>query len=85
MTPRRGNDPPAIPLSPSQTLEGLFELTRCPSRALDSPCALLSELQRKKDTVYCAALGEEVLGHKRKKQLTQTLIDCLLQTHFFLH
>ena len=36
------------------SLKGFFELTRRPSRALDSPCALLSELQRKKDTVYCA-------------------------------
>ena len=27
---------PATPLSPSRTLKGLFELTRCPSRALDS-------------------------------------------------
>ena len=33
--------PPATPSSPSQTLEGLFELTRRPSRALDSPRALL--------------------------------------------
>ena len=42
---------PVTPLSPSQTLEGLFELTRRPSRALDSPCALLPELQRYKDIV----------------------------------
>ena len=40
----------ATPLSPSRTLEGLFELTRRPSRALDSPRALLPELQRNKDT-----------------------------------
>ena len=37
--------------SPSQTLEGLFELTRRPSRALDLPCVLLPELQIYKDTV----------------------------------
>ena len=37
---------PATPSSPSRTLEGLFELTLRPSRALDSPRALLPELQR---------------------------------------
>ena len=43
---------PATPSSPSRTLEGLFELTRRPSRALDSPRALLPERKRKrgKDT-----------------------------------
>ena len=46
---------PATPSSPSRTLEGLFELTRRPSRALDSPRALLPGLQRYKDTVRCAA------------------------------
>ena len=35
---------PATPSSPSRTLEGLFELTQRPSRALDSPRALLPEL-----------------------------------------
>ena len=42
----------ATPSSPSRTLEGLFELTRRPSRALDSPRALLPERKRKrgKDT-----------------------------------
>ena len=85
MTPRRGNTIllryvlPATPSSP--TLEGLFELTRRPSRALDSPRALLPELQRYKDTVRCAALGAEVPGH-RQQQLTQTLIVGLLKTHF---
>ena len=64
---------PATPSSPSRTFEGLFELTRRPSRALDSPRALLLELQRYKDTVRCAALGAEVPGH-RQQQLTQTLI-----------
>ena len=73
---------PATPLSPSRTLEGLFELTRRPSRALDSPRALLPELQRYKDTVRCGALGAEVPGH-RQQQLTQTLILGLLKTHLF--
>ena len=66
----------------SQTLEGLFELTRRPSRALDSPRALLPELQRYKDTVRCAMLGVKVSGH-RQQQLTQTLIVPLLKTHTF--
>ena len=35
-----------------------------PSRTLDSPHALLPELQRYKDTVRCVALGKEVSGHK---------------------
>ena len=73
---------PATPSSPSRTLEGLFELTRRPSQALDSPRALLPELQRYKDTVRCAALSAEVPGH-RQQQLTQTLIVRLLKMHFF--
>ena len=73
---------PATPLSLSQTLEGFFELTRRPSRALDSPCALLLEIQRRKDTVRCAALGAEVPGH-RQDQPMQTLIVRLLKTHLF--
>ena len=64
-----------------RALEGLFELTRRPSRALDSPRALLPELQRYKDIVRCAALGAEVPGH-RQQQLTQTLIVRLVKTHF---
>ena len=51
---------PATPSSPSRTHEGLFELTRRPSRALDSPRALLQELQRYKDTVGWAALGTQL-------------------------
>ena len=73
---------PATPSFPSRTLEGLFELTRRLSRALDSPRALLPELQRYKDTVRCAALGAEVPGHCQQ-QLTQTLIVRLLKTHLF--
>ena len=49
MTPREGRTLhsflPATPLSQSRTLEGLFELTWRPSRAL-SPPALLPELKR---------------------------------------
>ena len=60
----------ATPTSPSRTLEGLFELTQRPSRALDSPRELLPELQRYKYT-----------GH-RQQQLTQTLIVHLLKMHF---
>ena len=65
MTSRRGNtilfrssqQLPRLRLKPSK---GFFELTRRPSRALDSPHALLPELQRYKDTVRCGALGTEV-------------------------
>ena len=35
----------------NEPLEGIFELTLRPSRALDSPHASLPELQRNKDTV----------------------------------
>ena len=48
----------------SWALEGLFELTRRPSRALDSPRALLPELQRYKDTVRYVALSAEVPGQR---------------------
>ena len=68
------------PSSLSQTLEGLFELTRCPSRTFDLPCALIPELQGIKDTgVRCAALDAEVPG-QRQEQLT--LIVRLLKTCF---
>ena len=85
MTPHRGNTIlflAATPSSPSRTLEGLFELTRRPSLALDSPRALLPEIQRYKDTDRCAALGAKVPG-RRQQQVTQTLIMRLLKTHFF--
>ena len=62
-------------MSPCLILEGLFELTK----DLDSPRALRPELQRNKDAVRCAVLGEVVPG-PRQKQLTQTLIVCLLKT-----
>ena len=62
-------------------LEGLFELRRRPSRALNSPHAFLPELQRYKDTVRCVAVGANVPGHHRQEQLTQTLVVRLLKTH----
>ena len=71
---------PRLCLGPMK-VEGLFELKRRPSRALDSPRALLPELQKYKDTIRCAALGAEVPGH-RQQQLPQTLIVRLLKTHF---
>ena len=77
MIPRRGNDPPAIPLSPSQTLEGLFELTRRHSRALALPRALL---QRYKTTVRCVALGAEVTGHRQKWLSKPRLYICRKRT-----
>ena len=73
---------PATPLSPSQTHEGLFELTWRPSRALDSPRALLPELQTNEDTVRYAALGTKGPAHSQE-QLTQTLIVRLSKTHLF--
>ena len=83
MTPASGKDfsLPFLPAtSSSWTLEGLLELTRRPSKAPDSPRALLPELQRNKDIVMWAALGAEVPGHCLP---TQTLIVRLLKTHYF--
>ena len=71
-----------IPLSLPLTFEGLFELTRRPSKALDLPRALLLELKIYMVTVRCAVLGAEVPGHCQK-QLAQTLIVRLLIKHFF--
>ena len=78
MTPRWGDNfslkfLPGTPSSRSRTLEGLFELTRRLLRALDSPRALLSELQRKKDTVKCAAIGVDVPGHSKSADAN---LDC---------
>ena len=55
------------------TLEGHFELTQCPSRALNSPSVLLVKLQRIKNSVRGVELGAEVPGHCQE-QSTQTLI-----------
>ena len=69
----------ATPSSPSsRILEGLFELIRRPSRALNSPRVLLLELQRYKDTVRCGALGTP------SRTAEKTLIVRLLKTHFSL-
>ena len=73
---RQINDPssgkhyslPFLPATPSS-----------PSRTLDSPSALLPELQRYKDTIRCGELGAEVPGH-HQQQLTQNLIVRLLKT-----
>ena len=73
---------PETTFSPSQTLEGIFEMTRRPSMAFDWPPALLPELQRYNDTVRCDALVAEGPRH-RHKQLTQTLIVHLMKTLFF--
>ena len=66
MTPHRGN---TILFRSSQELpclhlEGLFELTRRPSQALDLPRALHPELQRFKDIVRCVTPSVELLGHQ---------------------
>ena len=73
--------PPSNSLVSISDLQVLFVLTWRPSRALDSPIALLPELQRYMDTFRCAAPGAEVPGHCQK-QLTQTLIVRLLKTQF---
>ena len=54
---------------PSNSLASVLD----PWRALDSPCALLPELQRIKDTVRSAVLGAEVPGHQQEP-LPKTLI-----------
>ena len=69
--------------SPSQTLEGLFELTQRPSSVLDSPRALLPQLQRKKNIVMCALLGGAEVQGLCQKQLTQTLIVHFFRARFF--
>ena len=70
MTPGRGKhfSLPFLPATPlSRTLEGLFELTLRPSRALNSPCVLLPELQRNKDT-------KNLIVRSLKTHLT--ILDC---------
>ena len=66
----------ATALALSQTLEGLFELTQCPSRALEGHCVsskstcLLCCFWNYSDTKtlsVCAARGTEVLGRGKKK------------------
>ena len=61
------------PSSLSRTLEGLFELTRRPSRALDSPRAMLPELQRYKDRqVWRSRRG----GPRTSSTTTDANLDC---------
>ena len=69
---------PATPSSPTQTLEGLFELTQRPSWALDWPGSLLPVLQRNKDTQMCQA------RRRGPRTASTTLIVLLLKTHLFL-
>ena len=52
-----------------KTLEKQFELTRCPSRAISLPHALLQELQRYMNAVRCAVVGAKVLGHSKKQKV----------------
>ena len=65
---------PATSSSPSRTLERLFELTQHPSRALDSPRALLPELQRYKDTIRRVVMGME--APRPFAKATLTILDC---------
>ena len=60
-------------------MEGLFELTQLPSRALDSPRVLIPELQRNKDTVRCAALGAEVA--RTPSRPTYKNVECAFSTN----
>ena len=87
MTPHRGkhHSLPFLPSTPSlvssRTLGGLFEMTHCPLRALDSPCAMLPELQRNKDRVRYATLGLKVPGH-RQKRLKKNLESAFVNNAF---
>ena len=60
----------------SWTLEGLFELTRHPPRALDLPGALLLGLNTYKDTVRCDALGSRHGGPRTSSRTTDATLDC---------
>ena len=76
---------PATLWSWSRNLEGLFELTQRPSRALGLStcnCFITSETQLQ-GHVRCGAVAAEFTGHCQN-QLTQTLIVHLLKTHLFL-
>ena len=56
---------PATPLSLS--LEGLFKLKRCHSRALNlATCVATGTHRNNKDTVRCGVLGTQVPGHSVK-------------------
>ena len=63
----------ATPSSRSQTLEGLFELTRRPFMGPQPRLVrCIPELQRYTDTMRCVSLNTELPGHLQI-QLTQTL------------
>ena len=65
----------ATPWSLSWTLQGLFELTRCPSGPSTSPGESLPERQSYKYTLSCDRLSLVVpLPGQRQTQLMQTLI-----------
>ena len=83
MTPLSGNTLLFLPASPSfssQSLEGLFELTRRPSRALDSPRMLLPELQRCKDTVRLAKRSQDTVSNNWRKPWL-----CVCRKRTYLH
>ena len=75
---------PATLSSPSWTLSSVqwpFELTRCPSRALNSPRGLLPEIERKKDTVRSAAFGRG--GPRTPSTATDANHDCAFVENAF--
>ena len=65
--------PPATHSSPSQTLEGLFELTPRPSRALDSPFVASSDTWTPPEV--CLAKRP---GPRTPSRTTDTNLDCAL-------
>ena len=77
---------PATPLSLFWNLEGLFELTRCPSKALNLPRALLPELQRNKDTVRYACCAR-CRGPRTPSKTANANLDCefVENAHFFTY
>ena len=95
MTSRRGgycslSFLPATPVSWSWTLEGLFELTRRPLKALNLDlCLLLPELQRYKDTL---SYGARTLSNTTvvnldckfvKKTLFTPILNCEKSTEYY--
>ena len=76
----------ATPFCPYWTLEGLFELTWRPSRALYLPCALLLELQRNKnDAVRCSTLGRDWRSYDTVKNNWRKPPFCVCWKCTFLH
>ena len=60
----------------SLTLEGVFELTQRPSRALNSPRVLLPELHRNKDTVRCQVCLARRGGPMTQSTTADANLDC---------